>query len=79
MTPTTSFDRVDHKLRRLRAIESGYRHWIKRAQEEMRDATIDRERAQKRFEKIKAKYTHKIDKLQPKIRSLTLRRAELKG
>jgi len=79
VTPTTSLDRVDHKLRRLRAIESSYRHWIKGAQEEMREATVDRDRAQRRFEKIKVKYTRKIDKLQPKIRSLTLRRAELKG
>ncbi len=63
----------------MRAIESSYRQGIKRAQDELRHTTIDRDKAQRRFEKIKAKYAHRIEKLQPKIRSLMHQRAELKG
>jgi len=79
VTPTTSLEKVDRKLRRFRAIESSYRKTIKRAQEELRNETVDKERAQKRYNKVKAKYNRKIEKLQPKIRSLMHKRAELKG
>lgn len=79
MTPTTKLEKVDHKLRRLRAIESSYRKTIKRAQEELRNETVDKEKAQKRYDKVKKKYNRKIEKLQPKIRALMHKRAELKG
>jgi len=75
---TASLERVDRKLRRLRSIEAGYRHLIKRAQDEFRHETVDREKAQKRFEKVRDKYHGKIEKLQPKIKALALRRSELK-
>ncbi|TLZ58490.1 MAG: hypothetical protein E6K17_00665 [Methanobacteriota archaeon] len=70
---------MDRKLRHLRAVEASYRHWIKRAQEEFRDETVNKDRAHKRYDKIKVKYTRKIDKLQPKIRDLAVRRSELKA
>jgi len=79
VTPTTKLEKVDHKLRRLRAIESSYRKTIKRAHEELRNETVDKDKAQKRYDKVKKKYNKKIDKLQPKIRSLIQKRAELKG
>ena len=40
---------------------------------------MDKEKAEKRLDKVRKKYMHKIDKLQPKIRALTHQRAELKG
>src|SRR3989442_11212814 len=70
---------MDRKLRHLRAVEASYRHWIKRAQEEFRDETVNKDRAHKRYDKIKVKYTRKIDKLQPKIRDLAVRRTGLQG
>ncbi len=70
---------MDRKLHRLRKIEASYRHWIKRAHDELKHETVDRDRAEKRFEKIRANYTRKIEKLQPKIRDLTVLRSELKG
>src|SRR2546428_763501 len=70
---------MDRKLRHLRAVEASYRHWIKRAQEEFRDETVNKDRAHKRYDKIKVKYTRKIDKLQPKIRDLAVRRSEPKA
>lgn len=70
---------MDRKLRHLRTVEASYRHWIKRAQEEFRDETVNKDRAHKRYDKIRVKYTRKIDKLQPKIRDLAVRRSELKG
>lgn len=79
MRGTPTLDKVDKKLRHLRAVESSYRKWIKRAHEEYRNETVDTEKAQKRYEKIKVKYTKKIDKLQPKIQTLIRQRAELKG
>ena len=79
MSRTTVLDRVDRQLRRLRAIEASYRHWIKRAHEEFRDETVDKEKAHKRYDRIREKYTRKIERLQPKIRALTLRRSELKN
>ena len=63
----------------MRAIEASYRHWIKRAQEEFKDETVDKDRAHRRYDRIRSKYTRKIDKLQPKIRDLAVRRSELKG
>ncbi len=60
-------------------MESSYRRTIKRAQDEFRHETVDKEKAEKRLDKIRKKYTSKIDKLQPKIRALTHQRAELKG
>ena len=69
---------MDRKLRRLRAIEASYRHTIKRAQDEVRHETVDREKAQRRLDKVRAKYQRKIEKLQPKIRALATRRTELK-
>ena len=45
----------------------------------MRHETVDKERAEKRYTRIRAKYTRKIEKLQPKIRDLTMLRSELKG
>ena len=56
-----------------------YRHWIKRAQEEFKDETVDKDRAHRRYDRIRLKYTRKIDKLQPKIRDLAVKRSELKG
>lgn len=40
---------------------------------------MDKDRAEKRYDKILAKYTRKIEKIQPKIRDLTVLRSELKG
>ena len=60
-------------------IEASYRHGIKRAQDELRHETVDREKAQKRFEKTREKYHLKIEKLQPKIKALTLKRSALKA
>jgi len=60
-------------------IEASYRHWIKRAQEEFKDETVDKDRAHRRYDRIRLKYTRKIDKLQPKIRDLAVKRSELKG
>ncbi len=79
MSGTPTLDKVDKKLRHLRAVESSYRRWIKRAHEEYREETVEPEKAQKRYEKIKVKYTKKIDKLQPKIQTLIRQRGELKG
>src|SRR5256885_14090910 len=70
---------MDRKLRHLRGVEASYRHWIKRAQEEFKDETVNKDRAHKRYDKIKVKYTRKIDKLQPKIRDLAVRRSELQA
>ena len=70
---------MDRKLRRLRAIEAGYRHWIKSAHEDLRNETVDKERAGKRYDRIRRKFTRKIERIQPKIRDLTVERSELKG
>lgn len=72
-------ERLDRKLHRLRKIEASYRHWIKRALDEFRHETVDKDRAEKRYEKTRTRYTRKIEKLQPKIRDLTVERSELKG
>jgi len=37
----------------------------------MKDATVDRVKAERRFEKIRAKLEAKIEKVQPKIKALT--------
>ncbi len=76
---TTKLERLDRKLHRLRKIEASYRHWIKRAHEELRHETVDKDRAEKRYDKIRVRYTRKIEKLQPRIRDLTVLRSELKG
>ena len=66
-------------MRRLRTIEASYRHWIKRALDEAKDDTVDHERSQRRYERVRTKYTRKIDRLQSKIRALATRRSELKN
>jgi uncharacterized protein (DUF2235 family) len=76
---TTKLERLDRKLHRLRIIEASYRHCIKRAHDELRHETVDKDRAEKRYDKILAEYTRKIEKIQPKIRDLTVLRSELKG
>ncbi len=69
-------DKLDRKLKRLRRIEAGYRAEIRRAQHAMKDATVDRLRAERKFEKLRAKLEGKIEKVQPKIRELTNLKAE---
>jgi len=76
---TTALERIDHKLRRLRGLEASYHRDIKRAEEDSRRETIDKEKAHRRLEKIRTKYSRKIERLMPKIRELTHRRAELKA
>ena len=71
-----SSDKLDRKLKRLRRIEAGYRAEIRRAQHAMKDATVDRLRAERKFEKLRAKLEGKIEKVQPKIRELTNLKAE---
>ena len=46
---------------------------------EFKDETVDKDRAHRRYDRIRLKYTRKIDKLQPKIRDLAVKRSELKG
>jgi len=45
----------------------------------MKGATVDRVKAERKFEKIRSKIEGKIDKVQPKIRELTNRKAERKS
>ncbi|TLZ76550.1 MAG: hypothetical protein E6K08_05430 [Methanobacteriota archaeon] len=66
-------------MKRLRRIEAGYRSQIRRAQQVMKDATVDRVKAERKFEKIRSKIEGKIDKVQPKIRELTNLKAERKS
>jgi hypothetical protein len=40
---------------------------------------VDKERAHRRYDRIREKYTRKIDRLQTKIRALSLKRSELKN
>ena len=58
-------------MRRLRRIEAGYRAEIRRAQQSLKGTTMDRVKAERKFEKIRAKLEAKIDKVQPKIKALT--------
>jgi hypothetical protein len=69
-------DKIDRKLKRLRQIEAGYRSQIRRAQQVLKDTTVDRLKAERKFEKIRAKVEGKIEKVQPKIRQLTNLKAE---
>jgi len=69
-------DKVERKLKRLRRIEAGYRAEIRRAQHALKDATIDRLKAERKFERIRAKLEGKIGKVQPKIKALTNLKAE---
>ncbi len=45
----------------------------------LKDATVDRVKAERKFEKIRSKIEGKIDKVQPKIRELTNLKAERKS
>lgn len=72
-------DKVDRKLRRLRRIEAGYRAEIRRAQQAMKSATVDRRKAERRFERIRDRLEGKIEKLQPKVRTLTNLKAGRRG
>ncbi len=49
---------------------------IRRAQQVLKDTTIDRLKAERKFEKLRAKIEGKIEKVQPKIRALTNLKAE---
>jgi hypothetical protein len=69
-------DKIHRKLKRLRQIEAGYRSQIRRAQQALKDTTVDRAKAERKFEKIRAKIEGKIEKVQPKIRELTNLKAE---
>jgi hypothetical protein len=64
-------DKVERKLRRLRRIEAGYRAEIRRAAHTLKDATVDRMKAERKFERVRAKLEGKIEKVQPKIKALT--------
>jgi hypothetical protein len=66
-----SGDKIDRRLKRLRRIEAGYRAEIRRAQQLMKNTTVDRLKAERRFEKTRAKLEGKIEKVQPKIKALT--------
>lgn len=65
-------------MRRLRRIEAGYRAEIRRAQQALKAATVDRRKAEQKFEKIRAKLEGKIGKVQPKIKALTNLQAEMR-
>ena len=69
-------DKVERNLKRLRRIEAGYRAEIRRAQHTLKDATVDRLKAERKFERIRAKLEGKIEKVQPKIKALTNLKAE---
>jgi hypothetical protein len=69
-------DKIERKLKRLRRIEAGYRAEIRRAQQLLKGATVDRLKAERRFERVRAKLEGKIEKVQPKIKELTNLRAE---
>lgn len=71
-------EKLERKLKRLRRIEAGYRAEIRRAQHAMREETVDRLKAERKFEKRRAKLEAKIEKVQPKIKALTNRAAEAK-
>ena len=45
----------------------------------MREETVDRLKAERKFEKVRAKLEAKIEKVQPKIKDLTNRVSENKG
>jgi len=45
----------------------------------LKDTTVDRVKAERKFEKIRAKVEGKIEKVQPKIRELTNLKAERKS
>ena len=79
MTPTSAIERIDRKLQQLRRLEASYRQEIRRAEEEYRRTTLDKDRALKRLEKIRTNYARRINRVMPKIRGLLLRRAELKA
>jgi hypothetical protein len=74
-----SEEKVNRKLKRLRRIEAGYRSEIRRALQAMKGTTVDRVKAERKFEKTRAKLESKIDKVQPKIKALTNLKAELKS
>ena len=69
-------DKIERKLKRLRQIEAGYRAEIRRAKHALKGATVDRTKAERKFEKIRAKLESRIDKVQPKIKVLTNLKAE---
>ncbi len=66
-------DKLERKLKRLRRIEAGYRAEIRRAQHAMKENTVDRLKAERKFERIRAKLEGKIERVQPKIKALTNR------
>jgi len=66
-------------LKRLQQIEAGYRAEIRRAQQSLKGTTVDRVKAERKFQKIRAKLEAKIEKVQPKIKALTNLRAERKS
>jgi hypothetical protein len=63
--------RLERKLKRLRKIEAGYRAEIRRAQQAMKGARVDRLKAERKFERQRSKLERKIERVQPKIRTLT--------
>lgn len=67
--------RLDLKLKRLRAIEGGYRSVIRRAENELKNRYISKEK----FLKIKARQEAKIERLLPKLRRLQHLRNEQKA
>src|SRR5437660_1670660 len=51
---------------------------IRRAQHTMKENTVDRLKAERKFERIRAKLAGKIERVQPKIKALTNRVSEHK-
>ena len=74
-----STEKVERQLKRLRRIEAGDRAEIRRAQQLLKNTTMDRLKAEQRFEKRRAKLEAKIEKVQPKIRALTNLRAGMRS
>ncbi|HYT01100.1 MAG TPA: hypothetical protein VEO20_10615 [Thermoplasmata archaeon] len=72
-------DKMDRKLKRLRRIEAGYRADIRRAHQTLKLETVNRTKAEARYERTRKKLEGKIEKLQPKIRDLTNRKAEMRS
>src|SRR3989441_13317833 len=66
-----SQEKADRKLKRLRQIEAGYRAEIRRAQQSLKGATVDRVKAERRVEKNRAEPEGRGEKGQAKIKAPT--------
>ncbi len=70
-------ERLETKIKRLRRIEASYRNEIRRAEAAMSDTAVDRDKAKRKYERVRAKFNYKIEVLAGKVRDLTTKRAQL--